>query len=132
VVGEVHRCRRIRHGGQRDRERVVPHLEADRGVQVARISLFTVGRAIGEDGATAGRLEHAPHALAEAEVSAVQVVRAFVGGDLVRLALEREASVRDAVAEAADDRPDVRAVRHVVREPRQREDAVTAFAADRE
>ena len=71
-----------------------------------------------------------PDYLVEALDAAVQMVRAVVGRERVRLAVERELALRDPVAVAADDRAEVRAsVVDVVVERVEAEDDVVELAA---
>jgi hypothetical protein len=54
-----------------------------------------------------------PHSARETKLAAVQVIAVLIAGELIRLAVEREAAVRDAVREAADDRAHLYVLAHI-------------------
>ena len=108
VARGIHDCRGVGRGLVVDNQSVVRRQRVgDRDVEVARIALFAVGGAVGhgDGGISFGRrgLAGVPDAAFESSGTAVQVVLAVVDRQLVLLAVEREASFADAVAEASHD-----------------------------
>src|SRR5262245_3375235 len=89
----------------------------------ARAVLLLVARWLHRDDAT-----HIPDVFAEARGAAVQRVRAVVRAELVFFPVELERGAADAVAVTPDDLPEVRGVREIGGQVRQREHERDAFA----
>ena len=133
VVREVHDRRLVGGRAHVDLELVgVRQRVDDRRVDIARVALLAIGRAVGEGDARAGvgHLRLAlPHHLVETLRAAVEVVRAVVGRERVLLAVDREAALGDAVRAAAGGAAEVLGARHIVRGARAAEPHIVELAA---
>ena len=111
MIGEVERRGLVGSGGVVEvQDVVVGEGVHRRHGQVTGVAFFVGGTVAGQHQgfASGGSAGHGlPDALVEADITAVQGVGPVIGGELVRLAIERELALGNAVTVAPNQRPKV-------------------------